>query len=46
MGWRVVHKGRGDVYTGFCRGIQRERGHLENPDVGGKIKLRWNNGYC
>jgi hypothetical protein len=29
------------VYTGFCRGILRERDHVEKPDIDGKIKLRW-----
>jgi hypothetical protein len=41
MEWRVAHKGKGEVYKGVCRGIQRERYHLVKPDVDGKIKLRW-----
>jgi hypothetical protein len=41
MGWHVAHNGRREVYTEFCRGIQRERDHLEKSDVDGKIKLRW-----
>jgi hypothetical protein len=33
--------GRGEVYTGFCWGNAREREHLEDPVVDGKIILRW-----
>ena len=32
--------GRGEVYTGFWWGNLRERGHLEDPVVDGRI-LRW-----
>jgi hypothetical protein len=33
--------GRGQVYAGFCWGNLRERDHLEDPDVDGRIILRW-----
>jgi hypothetical protein len=33
--------GRGEFYTGFLWGILRERDHLEDPDVDGRIILRW-----
>jgi len=36
-----VGKGRGEVYTGFWCGGQRERDHLGDPDVDGRIILRW-----
>jgi hypothetical protein len=29
--------GRGETYTGFCWGNLRERNHLENPSVDGRI---------
>ena len=34
--------GRGGVYTGFWLGDLRERDHLEDPGVDGRITLRWN----
>jgi hypothetical protein len=38
----VAHYGRrGEVYTGFWWGNLRERDHLEDPDVDGRIILRW-----
>jgi hypothetical protein len=33
--------GRGDVHTGYWWGILRERGHLEDPGLEGRIILRW-----
>jgi len=32
---------RGEVYTEFWRGNLRERDHLEDPGVDGRIILRW-----
>jgi len=32
---------RGKVYTGFWWGNLRERKHLEDPGVDGRIILRW-----
>jgi hypothetical protein len=32
---------RGEAYTGFWWGNLRERHHLGNPGVDGKIMLRW-----
>ena len=33
--------GRGEVCTGFWWGNVREREHWEDPDVDGRIILRW-----
>jgi hypothetical protein len=33
--------GRGNVCTGFCYGNLRERDHWGDPDVHGRIILRW-----
>jgi hypothetical protein len=33
--------GRGEVSTGFWWGILRERDHLEDPGVDGRIILKW-----
>jgi len=33
--------GTGKAYTGFLWGNLRERGHLVDPDVDGRIILRW-----
>jgi len=33
--------GTGEVYAGFWLGIPRERDHLEDLDVDGRIILRW-----
>jgi hypothetical protein len=37
--WRVW--GRGEVFTGFRWGSLREKDHLGDPDVDGRIILRW-----
>ena len=39
MGWEghVARMGRGDAYTGFWWGNLRERDHLGDPDVDGRI---------
>jgi hypothetical protein len=34
-------EGRGEAYTGFWWGNLRERGHLGDPGVDGRIVLRW-----
>jgi len=36
-----TYGGRGEVYTGFRWENQRERDHLGDPDVDGRIILRW-----
>jgi len=33
--------GRGEAYTGFWWGNVRERDHLGDPDIEGKIISRW-----
>jgi len=33
--------GRGEVYTGFWWGNLRERDHLKDPGLDGRIILRW-----
>jgi len=37
--------GRGGVYTGFWCGNLRERDHLEDPGLDGRIVLRWISRY-
>jgi hypothetical protein len=37
--WNVW--GRGEVYTGFWWGKLRERKHLRDPGVNGRLLLRW-----
>jgi hypothetical protein len=43
MRWagHVACIGRREVYTGFWWRNLRERDHLEDPDVDGRIILRW-----
>jgi hypothetical protein len=42
IGWgeRVARVGRGKVHAVFCWGNQRERDHLENVDIVGRILLK------
>ena len=46
MRWarHVASMGRGELYEGFWWGNLRERYHLEDPSVDGKIILRWMGG--
>jgi hypothetical protein len=37
--WRV--RGRGEAYTGYWWGNMKERDHLVDPGVDGRIILRW-----
>jgi hypothetical protein len=37
----VARMGRGEAYTGFWWGNLKERDHLGNPGVDGRIILRW-----
>jgi len=37
----VAQWGKGEVHTGFWWGNLRERDHLEEPGVDGRILLRW-----
>jgi len=37
--WRVW--GRGEAYTGFGWGSLRERDHLGDPSIDGRIILKW-----
>ena len=43
MRWagHVARRGRGDAYTGFRWGNLRERDHLEDSGIDGRIILRW-----
>ena len=43
MRWagHVAHMGGGEAYTGFWWGNLRERDHLEDPGIDGRIILRW-----
>jgi len=36
-----MYGGRGEVYTWFWRGNLRERDHLEDPGVDGRITVKW-----
>ena len=33
--------GRGEAYTGFCWGNMKERDHLGDPGLDGRIIVRW-----
>jgi len=46
MRWagNVAHMGRGEVCTGFWWGNLREREYWGDPDVDGRIILKWNFG--
>jgi hypothetical protein len=37
----VTRMGRVEEYTGFCWGSLREKYHLEDPGLDGRIILRW-----
>jgi len=37
----IARMGRGEVYTGFWRGNMKERDHLGDSGVDGRIILRW-----
>ena len=39
--WHVARMGKGEVCTGFWWGNLRERDHWGDPDVDGRIILRW-----
>jgi len=41
MGGTCSAYGEGEVYTGFWWGNLRVRDHLVDPDVDGRIILRW-----
>jgi hypothetical protein len=41
MGGACGAWGRGEVYTGFWWGNLRERDHSGEPDIDGRIILRW-----
>ena len=41
MGGACSTIGRGEVHTGFWWGKLRERDHLEDPGIGGRMILRW-----
>ena len=43
MRWvgHLARMGRGEAYTGFWWGNLRERDHLGDPGLDGKIRLRW-----
>jgi len=42
MRWvgHAAREGTGEAYAGFCWGNLRERDHLEDPGVNGRIILR------
>jgi hypothetical protein len=41
MKWRGMKHVEGEVYTEFWWGNLRERDHLEEPGVDGRIVFRW-----
>jgi hypothetical protein len=41
VGESIMYGEKGEVYTGFWWGIQRERDHLVDPGIDGRIILRW-----
>ena len=41
MGGHVARMVRGVGYAGFLRGDMRDRDHLEDPGIGGRIIFRW-----
>ena len=41
MGRGMLRRGRGEAYIGFWCGNLRERDHLEDPGVDGRIIIRW-----
>jgi len=43
MRWagHLARMGRGEAYTGFCWAILRERDHMGDPSIDGKIILKW-----
>jgi len=46
MRWlgHVAHIGRGEVYTGFWWGDLREKDHLRDPGIDGRVILKWISG--
>jgi hypothetical protein len=42
--WHVARMGRGQVHTGFWWGNLKERGHLEDPGMAGRIIVIWISG--
>ena len=36
-----MERERGEAFTGFCWGNLRERDHMGDPSVDGRITLRW-----
>jgi len=40
-GGHGVNGGRGEAYTGYWLGNLRERHHLGDPGIDGRIRFRW-----
>jgi hypothetical protein len=36
-----AYRGRGELYTGIWSGNLRERDHLRDPGIDGRIIIRW-----